>query len=76
MGAIAISEALQVNAAVTNLNLGLNDIGPEGGKVIGQAIVVNTAVRILELQGNMLDAATKYKLCKVAAARYSLAIYI
>jgi Ran GTPase-activating protein (RanGAP) involved in mRNA processing and transport len=40
-GAIAIAEALKVNAVVTTLDLSGNNIGVEGAKAIAEALKVN-----------------------------------
>jgi hypothetical protein len=41
-GAIAIAEALKVNAVVTTLGLYNNNIGPEGAIAIAEALKVTT----------------------------------
>jgi hypothetical protein len=51
-GAIAIAEALKVNAVLTELNLQLNSIGHDGAKAIAEALKVNTVLNELHLYRN------------------------
>ena len=46
-GAVAIAEALRVNASVTVLNLGANEIGDEGAKALASALEVNAVMKNL-----------------------------
>jgi len=41
---------------VTELNLGGNGLGAEGGKAIAEALKVNTSITTINLQGNKLGA--------------------
>jgi Ran GTPase-activating protein 1 len=46
-GAIAIAEALKVNAVLTELSLWINNIGPEGAIAIAEALKVNAVLKNL-----------------------------
>ena len=59
-GAIAIVEALKVNAVVTTLFLSNNSIGDEDAKAIAEALKVNAVLTKLYLRNNNLgDAGEK-----------------
>ena len=47
-GATAIAKALEVNGALTELELGVNKIGPSGDTAIAEALRVNGALAKLE----------------------------
>ena len=53
-GAIAIAEALKVNAVVTTLRLNDNNIGPEGAIAIAEALKVNAVLTELNLRLNSI----------------------
>ncbi len=55
-GAIAIAEALKVNAVVTTLSLGSNNIGVEGAIAIAKALKVTAVLTTLRLDSNRIGA--------------------
>ena len=58
-GAIAIAEALKVNAVLTSVNLRANSIGDDGAKAIAEALKVNAVLTKLYLCNNDLGDAGK-----------------
>ena len=58
-GAIAIAEALKVNAVLTTLRLDFNEIGAVGAKAIAEALKVNTVLTKLDLEYNSMGDAGK-----------------
>ena len=59
-GAIAIAEALKVNAVVTTLDLRWNNIRDEGAKAIAEALKVNAVLTKLDIRANCMgDAGEK-----------------
>lgn len=49
-GVVPLAEYLVSNVSVVSrLNLGANDIGDEGGKIIGQVLAISTTLTHLEL---------------------------
>ena len=53
-GAIAISQALCKNTALTSLNISNNKFGDEGATAIGQALWSNTTLTWLNICGNLI----------------------
>ena len=59
-GAIAIAEALKVNAGLTSVDLQFNKIGNEGAKAIAEALKVTAVLTKLDIGvNNMGDAGKK-----------------
>jgi Ran GTPase-activating protein (RanGAP) involved in mRNA processing and transport len=58
-GAMAIAEALKVNAVMTTLDLGGNNIGVEGAKAIAEALKVNAVLTKLDIRANGMGDAGK-----------------
>ncbi|KAJ3125896.1 cytokinesis protein 3 [Nowakowskiella sp. JEL0407] len=58
-GAVAISEALKTNAALTELNLRSCQIGPLGMKALSEAIAVNNMLKDLNLRTNAIGDGVK-----------------
>ena len=57
---LRLSSARLVNEVLTNLNLGCNNIGPEGGVAVGEALRVNGVLTNLDLSGNNIGGETDY----------------
>ena len=54
--AILLTADLEVNEALTSLNLQENDLGVDGGKAIAEALKLNKALTILNLFGNEIGS--------------------
>ncbi|CAL1146966.1 unnamed protein product [Cladocopium goreaui] len=48
----ALAEALKINSSVRDMNLGFNDIGPEGAQALAEALKINSSVRDMNLEWN------------------------
>ena len=68
-GIIALAGALRVNAVLTNLNVGGNVLGPEGGKAFAAALQVNRVLTRLDLRYNSLGAEGTQLLRDVVSGR-------
>jgi len=75
-GAMAIAEALKVNAVVTELWLSNNNIGPEGAIAIAEALKVNAVLTTLALQSNNLGDAGKTAVQDVVKGRSGFRLYL
>ena len=66
-GAVAISESLKVNKSLEDLNLNNCGIGARGGKAIGEALQLGTAVlTVTDLRFNNLDTESATLLATIA----------
>ena len=77
-GAKAIAEALKVNAVLTELSLGANNIGVDGAKAIAEALKVNAVLTKLWLWDNKIgDVGAKAiaEALKVNAVVTTLVLY-
>ena len=55
-GVVHIAESLKHNHSLLKLNLRNCDISQEGGKAIGNALMVNRSLQVLDLHGNPISA--------------------
>ncbi len=51
---IALSDALKVNASLTNLDLELNEIGSEGAIALSEALNVNASIKKVNVRSNSI----------------------
>ena len=54
-GAVALSESLQVNKSITNLNLSNNNIGPNGGQALARSLPFHKSLVQIYLNNNALQ---------------------
>ena len=55
-GVVHIAESLNCNHSLREINLSDCRISEEGGKAIGDALMVNRSLQVLDLQGNLISA--------------------
>ena len=55
-GAASLSQALEVNSSLTNLDLRCNSIGDSGAASLSQALAVNSSLTNLDLSWNSIGA--------------------
>ena len=73
LGAAPIASALQHLGSLEVLNLGYTSLGPAGCAEIYRALRSNTTLTKLDLRGCDIDAQTKMRLQRLAAARVARA---